>query len=158
VGKNNSGKSTVLESIRILAAQGNPPLIAEIIITHDDEILIQSRKDFTVEDNERLNIYERLFTDRLFPVDGSSIFIGSCDKSKYIEIRHVFFKDEITETKDSSGGITTSRTRKVFDSFDKTIDRNLDQAIQIISSENKERPLHLDRFDIDNIRRRSSTL
>ena len=27
VGKNNSGKSTVLESIRILAAQGNPTLI-----------------------------------------------------------------------------------------------------------------------------------
>jgi len=156
VGKNNSGKSTVLESIRILAAQGNPELIDEIILSHDDEILAQSKKDFTGEDNDRLNIYEGLFTNRAFPVDGSSIFIGSCNKEKYIEIRHVFFKDEISETKDSSGVITTSRARKIFDSFDETVDRNLEQTIQIISSENKERPLYLDRFDEKYYRRRPS--
>jgi len=155
VGKNNSGKSTVLESIRILAAQGNPELIDDIIRSHDDEILAQSKKDFTGEDNDRLNIYEGLFTNRVFPVDGSSIFIGLCNKEKYIEIRHVFFKDEITETKAGSGDITTSRTRKIFDLLNETIDHNFEQTIQIISSENKERPLYLDRFDDINFRRRS---
>jgi AAA15 family ATPase/GTPase len=156
IGKNNSGKSTVLESIRILAAQGNPSLIDEIIISHDDEIIAQSKQDFVGEDNERISIYEGLFTDRVFPVDGSPIFIGSCDKRKYIEIRRVFFEDEITETKDNSGGITTSRTRKIFNRLDETINHNLDQTIQIISPEYKDRPLYLDRFNMDFYRRRNN--
>ena len=158
VGKNSSGKSTVLESVRILASQGNPSLIDEIIITHDDEIIVQSKKDFSGEDSEQLNIYEGLFTNRIFPTDGSSIFIGSCDKKKYIEIRRVFFEDEIVETKNNSGVITTSRTRKIFDSLDEMVNRNLDQTIQIISSENKERPLYLDKFDIEYNQRRSSLI
>jgi len=158
VGKNNSGKSTVLESIRILAAQGNPTLIDEIIIAHDDEILAQTKKDFSGEDNEQLNIYEGLFTDRVFPADGSSIFIGTCNKKNYIEIRRVFFEDVISEKKDSSGGITTSRTRKIFDSFDEVTSRNLDQTIQITSSKNMERPFYLDRFDIEYNQRRSSLI
>lgn len=158
VGKNNSGKSTVLESIRLLAAQGSPALIDDIIINHDDEIIIQSKNDFTGEDSERLSIYEGLFTNREFPSDGSSIFIGSCSESKYIKIRRVFFEDEITETKDNSGGITTARTRKIFDKIDELINRNFDQTIQIVSSENKERPLYLDRFDIDYYRRRNSLI
>ncbi|MDR0719293.1 MAG: AAA family ATPase [Treponema sp.] len=156
VGKNNSGKSTVLESIRILAAQGNPSLIDEIIISHDDEIIARSKPDFVGEDDERIDIYEGLFTNRMFPADGSPIFIGSCDKKKYIEIRRVFFDDEITETKDKSGGITTSRTRKTFSSLDEAINRNLNQTIEIISPEYKDRPLYLDKFDMGFYRRQSN--
>jgi AAA15 family ATPase/GTPase len=46
VGKNNSGKSTLLECIRILAADGNPLLINDIIAAHDDEILVKTEKTF----------------------------------------------------------------------------------------------------------------
>jgi len=158
VGKNNSGKSTVLESIRILAAQGNPTVIDEIILKHDDEILVQSKKDFVDDENEKLSIYEGLFTDRLFPADGSSIYIGSCGKDKYIEIRRVFFEDQISEKEDSSGAVITSRTRKLFDSVDGITNRNLDQTIQIISSENKEHSLYLDKFNIEYNRRRSNLI
>jgi AAA15 family ATPase/GTPase len=154
IGKNNSGKSTVLESIRILAAQGDPFLIDKIIIDHDDEVFVPAKQEFESKGSESMSIYEGLFTDRAFPDDGSPIFIGSCDKKTYIEICRVFFIDEITETKDKSGGITTTRTRKIFKTLDKKTGHNYGQTIRIVSSENKERPLYLDRFD--SFRRRVS--
>jgi AAA15 family ATPase/GTPase len=156
VGKNNSGKSTVLEGIRILAAQGNPSLVDEIIITHDDEILTLSKQDFAGGSEDEIHIYEGLFTDRAFPADGSPIFIGTYEKDKYVEIRRVFFKDETIETKDDSGVITTSRTRKIFNTLDKAIGRDIDQTIQIISPDYKERPIYLDKFNADLFRRKGN--
>lgn len=155
VGKNNCGKSTVLEAVRILAEQGNPTLIDEIIRNHDDDLLAQSKQEFTREYSETLTIYEGLFSDRAFPEDGSAIYIGSRDESKYIKIQRVFFEDVIKEIPDPSGGITTSRTRMLV-SPENSERQNYDQTIQIISSEEQERPLYLDRFDTGYNRRRAS--
>ncbi len=57
VGKNNSGKSTVLEALRIYAWNAHPKLL-EIIAESHDEVFQQNGSRF---------LYEDLFTDRKFP-------------------------------------------------------------------------------------------
>jgi|GEM_PF-6598255 len=42
VGKNDSGRSTVLECLRILASGGNPSVINEIVEEHDEQIMMQT--------------------------------------------------------------------------------------------------------------------
>jgi AAA15 family ATPase/GTPase len=131
VGKNNSGKSTVLESIRILAAQGNPSLINDIVINDDDQLLVQQEKD----DNDTVKIYEGLFYDRAFPVDDSPIFIGTLDKKIFVEIKRVFFEDMTVETKDNKGSVSISRTRKLYNSREIENNNNVDHTIQVISNQ-----------------------
>jgi AAA15 family ATPase/GTPase len=153
VGKNNSGKSTVLESIRILAAQGNPSLINEIIVKHDDQILVQKMHDIVKEDDDSLNVYQGLFSDRVFPLDDSSIFIGSNDDKDFVEIKRVFFEDETTEKTDDKGSVSI-RTRKIYTPDESKKIGNLEQTIQIISNQYKDKPLYLDNSTIDLYRRR----
>jgi len=43
VGKNNSGKSTVLECLKILTSRGNPSVINEIVEEHDEQIMMQTK-------------------------------------------------------------------------------------------------------------------
>jgi AAA15 family ATPase/GTPase len=153
VGKNNSGKSTVLESIRILAAQGNPSLINEIIINHDDQLLVQTKHNLAEDDNDTVRVYEGLFSDRVFPIDDSPIFIGSKSHDIFVEIRRVFFEDVTSETTDDKGSTSTIRTRKIYNSNDRRDIGNTEQTIQIISNQYKDRPLYFDNFNMD-IRRR----
>jgi AAA15 family ATPase/GTPase len=61
VGKNNSGKSTVLESLRIFASKGNPSVINNILESHDDRIMVQTRG----EEEDSILIYEGLFTKNI---------------------------------------------------------------------------------------------
>jgi AAA15 family ATPase/GTPase len=150
VGKNNSGKSTVLECIRILAAQGNPSLINDIVIDDDDQLLVQQEKD----DNGAVKIYEGLFYDRAFPSDNSPIFIGTLDKKHFVEIKRVFFEDVTSETTDNKGNVSISRTRNLYNSQEIENNNNVDQTIQVISNQYKDRPLYLDNFRFDSYRRR----
>jgi AAA15 family ATPase/GTPase len=73
VGKNNSGKSTVLEAIRIYAGKANPPLLAEILSEHDEEAEIRDTKLSA----ETINFpVEHFFTGRKFPQSDHEICIG----------------------------------------------------------------------------------
>ncbi|GHU58104.1 hypothetical protein FACS189444_1270 [Spirochaetia bacterium] len=158
VGKNNSGKSTVLESLRILAAQGNPSLINDIVIKHDDQLFTQIRHDVVKDDGNTVKVYEGLFSDRIFPADGSPIFIGRIDKKKFVEIRQVFFEDITTETKDPDGNVSISKTRKVYNS-NLVENNNLEPAIQVMSNQYMDKPLYLDNDSIDPpLRRRQVSL
>jgi predicted ATPase len=156
VGKNNSGKSTLLECIRILAAGGNPLLINDIITAHDDEILVKTEKTFVGKVSESVNIYEGLFSGRSFPADGSPIFIGTTDHKKFVEIRRAFIEDSIVE-KDVSGEITTTPLRKLFngDKLHIMDSRIVEQTIRI---ETYDDAIFVDRFDSDYYRERANFL
>ncbi|MDR0965415.1 MAG: AAA family ATPase [Myxococcales bacterium] len=136
VGKNNSGKSSVLEGLRILAAQGNPSLINEVIIEHDDQILVQ--------ENEFITSFEGLFTGRAFPPDGSPVYIGTINREEFIEIRKVFFEETTVEKPENNGKASVVRTRTTFSERPNNGNRELDQTIQITSHQHKENPIYID--------------
>lgn len=144
VGKNNSGKSTVLECLRILASNGVPNVINEIVDKHDDILLLQNRTSF---EEESIYIYEGLFTDRIFPNDGSPIYIGNIEMDNYIKINRLYYQDTEEEAKDEKGNIFQTRNRKFYSLSEVTEESNFDQTIAIESSQNPERPLFLSSSD-----------
>lgn len=140
VGKNNSGKSTVLECLRILASNGVPNVINEIVDSHDDILLLQNRTPF---DEDSIYIYEGLFTDRIFPKDGSPIYIGNIEKDYYVKINRLYYQDTEEEVKDEKGNIIQTRNRKFYDISEVTDESNYDQIINIESNQNPEKPFFL---------------
>lgn len=94
VGKNNSGKSTVLEALRIYAEGANRSLLIKIANSHDE---IDSM-------DEAVPVFESLFTGRNFPIDEKSIVIGASENSdKSIDIKHVYYFLELVESDDKTG-------------------------------------------------------
>ncbi|MDE0490950.1 AAA family ATPase [Psychrobacter sp. A3] len=93
VGKNNSGKSTVLEAINLLASGFHPSSIRTLAHNRDDIKLI------AVDDIRRESriAFENFFFGRKYPdSDDSFLFIGNEDIS--VEIHHIFYRDsEITQ-------------------------------------------------------------
>lgn len=78
VGKNNSGKSSVLEALRIYAGNANPYLMIEIAAEHDEKYSISS-KDTNKE--QRIRPFESFFTGRCFPSNENALTIGELGKS-----------------------------------------------------------------------------
>ena len=153
VGKNNSGKSTVLESIRILAAKGNPQIINGIIKDHDDQVLVaQSRMQNGEEDS--VQIYEGIFSDRKFPKDGAPIYIGNKNKNNFVEIKRVYYEESLVEKNDDKGSVSVSRVRKIYDINDLPKVHDFDQVIQVVTNNTKERPFFLNYNESPYIRNR----
>jgi len=152
VGKNNSGKSTVLECLRILASQGNPSVINQILETHDDQIMIQTRGGF---EEDPILIYEGLFTDRNFPEDGTPIYIGSISKDIYVEINRIFYEETEEETTDEKGNIVTTRNRKIYEKTELEDPSEFEQLIRVLTNQNPERPILLNYSDSPYTRRRA---
>lgn len=142
VGKNNSGKSTVLESIRILASNGYQPVIDEIVDSHDDNIFVQNNMN-----SEGISVYEGLFFDRAFPADNEPIYIGSLNRKNYVELRRVFYRDTIEE-KLERGSLIRSRKRTFFkNELDINDDDDFVQAIQVTTHRSNDRPSYLEYRD-----------
>ena len=75
VGKNNSGKSTVLEALRLYAGNAQRPVLDAISQEHDEKIRLT---DADRNDPDALLPYQELFSGRRFPSDDSTaIEIGS---------------------------------------------------------------------------------
>jgi len=91
VGKNNSGKSTVLEALRIYAGNANPQLLENIA----------SRRD---EIGSRL-LYEDLFTGRKFPESKHP------DEGEYYDEFHPDTEDEEIFIAESDG---ENNSRKIY--------------------------------------------
>lgn len=112
VGRNNSGKSTVLEAIRILAARGNPRLLVSVLTDHDETALLESDPSGLGEELVA-NGLKYLFPDRRFPlIDDSAIRIGEVD-SDLLKIEHVFFRTESEEEQDEEGELFQHRIKRI---------------------------------------------
>ena len=110
VGKNNSGKSSVLEALRIYAGNANHELLEAIAQGHDEKYFLANEDPDTF--NKALP-FEDLFTGRKFTEDNRSIVIGEIENiSKNLEIKHVFLiEKEITVTDDA--GEESIRIRRI---------------------------------------------
>ena len=96
VGKNNSGKSTVLEALRIYAGNAHPQLLEDIADSHDETRILSDEN--TLKNNIYLPFAD-LFTNRLFPKqDGIEILIGESETDKdTLFIKHIFYINKMME-------------------------------------------------------------
>jgi len=111
VGRNNSGKSSFLEALRVLCRRGHPSLLQELVAGRDETIASR----LTGED-ERLvdsSPYRHLFLGRNFPKrDGQAIEISDPKSGQNVRIEHVIFRTlEVTE-RAADGDVTVVRKRE----------------------------------------------
>ena len=77
VGRNNTGKSTVLEALRIYAAVDSPKLLKELLESHDETGRLW---------------FEWFFANTSSPKGGETIIsIGSIDPDDYLTMKYTYF-------------------------------------------------------------------
>lgn len=109
VGRNSSGKSTVLEALRLLAEGGSGRFLQELLGEHDERIAASDRDPEGVA----LLAIRNFFTGRVLPKsDDDFIFIGS-DIGKSIKLKHVFFELQEELVKDKLGNVLDGLRRQV---------------------------------------------
>lgn len=119
VGKNNSGKSTVLEALRIYAGNAQRELLVEIAKSHDETYQLAEVK---FGDLSTAMPFEDLFTGRRLPDDETEIVIGEAlDSEQALHISYrIFidyneFKSDKTDLTDiQRSGFGESVTKKQF--------------------------------------------
>jgi predicted ATPase len=105
VGKNNSGKSTVLEALRIYAGNANLDLLADIAGSHDEIFSIHVPPEDISDNTMNVIVYEDLFIDRKYPTNKDiKILIGestseSSEKKLFIENYSSFVFGETDKNK-----------------------------------------------------------
>lgn len=113
VGKNSSGKSSVLEALRIYAGNAQRGLLEEIATGHDEKFRLQESEQ---SDSDQQFPFEDFFTGRQFPQDeGTGISIGETgENTDLLRIEHGFLHEtEEVVTNDMGGTLETStRTRR----------------------------------------------
>lgn len=111
VGQNNSGKSTVLEAIRILAARGNPRILHSILTDHNETAFVEAEQS-PVDEDAITNAFRYLFPERRFPAsDNFAIELGRLN-SNIVKIEHLLYR---TETEDVPGpsGALEKRSKRI---------------------------------------------
>jgi AAA15 family ATPase/GTPase len=111
VGKNNSGKSSVLEALRIYAGNANRALLDEIAKSHDEKYRMTDKDHF---DEDKEFPYESFFTGRCFPKEyKKSISIGEYGEIlKSLQLNHTLLI-ETEETITNENGETNTRIRRL---------------------------------------------
>lgn len=111
VGKNNSGKSSVLEALRIYAGNANKGLLEKIAQGHDEKCFLES------SDQEGFNSalpFEDLFTGRTFPVGEVPIIIGELGhEEEALKIHHVYHVEKEVSVNDEEGKFIEKSVRHV---------------------------------------------
>ena len=110
VGKNNLGKSSVLEALRIYAGNAQRGLLEQIAAGHDE---IYRLKETEQVESDTQFPFEDLFTGRRFPQDETlAISIGElASGADALRIEHGFLIEEEDSVKDDSGEIIRTTTR-----------------------------------------------
>lgn len=109
VGKNNSGKSSVLEALRIYAGNAHQELLEKIAQGHDEKYFL----DKHVKEGLDVSLpYEDLFTGRKFPKQDKPIVIGELDNENALKIYHVYTVEKDYTVTDEHGNKETVK-RKV---------------------------------------------
>lgn len=145
VGKNNSGKSTVLEALRIYSSKAHPRLLREILAGHDESL----NTNFTTENDNPESDWlglKHLFPNRSFPADDNiSISIHSNEKP-LIQIEHTFYYVKSEEVEDDTGDKIQKRSRVQINKVDSSdIVEPLTSAIKVTLGEvNRSAWLDLD--------------
>ncbi|MCX7093971.1 MAG: AAA family ATPase [Methylobacter sp.] len=112
VGKNNSGKSTILEALRLYASKAHPKLLREILQGHDESFNIDADSNI---DNQEQNWYglKHLFPNRKFPTDDNSYISIVSDEKSLIKIEPVFYYLKEDQETNADGDIIDIIHRRI---------------------------------------------
>lgn len=138
VGRNNSGKSSLLEAIRIYAGRANPALLREIAIVHGEKYEGSPSKysEQSFDANEDL-AFQAFFSGREMPkTKDESIYIGNIKETSFVKIEHALYTDEFQEEVDADGEVFRRRKRIRVEKDDFfSIENQTEQALLVSSSE-----------------------
>jgi AAA15 family ATPase/GTPase len=144
VGKNNSGKSSVLEALRIYAGNGQRALLETISAEHGEKYRLKENEQ---AEPDTILPFQEFFTDRKFPVDDETVIqIGrEAVGENVLRIQHVFLA-ETEETVTDLTGETSIRVRRrpVPKSEAPDLSREVAQALMISKGEKKYQQILLD--------------
>lgn len=155
VGKNNCGKSSVLEALRIYAGRAHPNLLQEILGDHD-ESLRAIRSGGIDEDESAWLAIKHLFPNREFPrEDDKPIILETNDGQTLsdwrtlIRLDHLLYYVKTEEGKSADGEILQRRTRVTVSKSDvaDNHEQPLRTAVRVTFSEASTRSAWLDLDD-----------
>ncbi len=147
VGRNNSGKSTVLEALRIFAGNAQPALLQEIAASHGEKFTIREED---ASDADTIFPFEDFFTGRQFPEDDDAkIEIGEigADHSRLLQIQHVFLVEEKKTVTDEQTGETRTRIMRrpvVPSRLERMEDEPVQPALLVTKGEQRLFPITLE--------------
>lgn len=111
IGKNNTGKSALLESLAVYATNGALPTITQFLIERGENLQRESSSN-PLQANLRL--LSSLFSNRNIDFDNqNAIILGTSDENKILSLGVVRFVDEIVEYKK---GVITRLNRRIIKS------------------------------------------
>jgi len=123
-GKNNTGKSTLLEAIAIYATKGDLPLIYQLLEERGENFKQSSRPNEAPKNPTVSNIktFSSLFTNRVIgferehaiSIDGieNTLFGNEKSSDKAVSLRFINYFDEIQR---DNQGVITSRKRNILE-------------------------------------------
>lgn len=106
VGKNNAGKSSVLEALRIYESLGSPLLLETLLKEHDE------MEEATT--GEGILSVENFFPNRTLPQNGEKIYIGNLEQTEYVTLKPIYFT-LATSDKNHEGSFLRRRVRTELD-------------------------------------------
>jgi predicted ATPase len=132
VGGNNSGKSTLLDALRLFAGNAAPSLIEELLVSHGElQSAVQDASGDAIPERAIAN----LFFGRKFPtLDAEKILVGDIEHKRFASLEHIYLREEF-EAREIDGEVSNvRRLRRVpkadFDDVAVAI-----EAVEIMSSE-----------------------
>jgi AAA15 family ATPase/GTPase len=139
VGKNNSGKSTVLEALRIYAGCANPDLLEKISLSHYER---QSIKAVSLDDKKIETFpvhYQNFFSGRKFPhSDSITINIGGIDGDtlNILNIHHSLLEryEERREQDDGTVIVSTQNKSISKENYNLSFNLNVVQSIAVVKN------------------------
>lgn len=142
VGKNNSGKSTVLEALRIYAGNAQRPLLEAIARGHDERYQIPESESL---EGDAVAPFQDFFTSRRFPASShTAITVGEIDKpSSSLSIRYALL-EEVEEIVEDETGATKRLRRYIHDPEQQVpIDGDVQPILLVHKGERSLPPLKL---------------
>lgn len=110
VGKNNCGKSTVLEALRIYAGNAQRSLLETIASDHGERYRLQETESF---EEQVILPFQDFFSGREFAAsDDKVIQIGALnDEQNFLSVQYAFM-EEIAELEENADGESINRVRR----------------------------------------------
>jgi energy-coupling factor transporter ATP-binding protein EcfA2 len=140
VGKNNSGKSTVLEALRIYAGNAQRPLLEAIAREHNERYKVEEQVSL---DDDTMLPFQDFFTGRSFSIDGTkAIEVGEIgNPSSLLVIKYALLEQIEVEVDDEEEG-AVSRVRRRLLTPAEAIDSEAElQPVFSLKKGDRNRPL-----------------
>jgi len=129
-GKNNTGKSTVLEALSLLISKGNPSWIYHLLDTRGE---INNSHNSNISAEANLQALSTLFSHRNIGFENSNS-IKVTSESNALSLRFVKFIEEDVVEKDTEGNRTTLGQKKLI--VNDAINENYQLGLEIKSNHN----------------------